>query len=326
MRRYAVVPLVATLMLSSCTRTEKAEAPPPAATEASNPTEGALTPAPADPGPRAFVLLKDGSKVPGSIVASSRTDMVLMGDDGIERKIPLAQIKSVQYTEEKAPAPAQTQPRTIAKSQPSTTPAPTPERETPRLSPAPVAPTAAPAPAVTTKTYELPAGTEISVRTNEAINSETATPGQSFDVQVTRDAVDANGDVVIPRRSNARVVIRSASGGGRVKGASDLSLDLQSVVIAGKTYNIDTADVTKAGKDGVGSNRRTATHVGGGAALGAIIGAIAGGGKGAAIGAGAGAGAGALAQILTKGRDIKVPAESVLTFKLDSPLKVTRAD
>jgi outer membrane lipoprotein SlyB len=102
-------------------------------------------------------------------------------------------------------------------------------------------------------------------------------------------------------------------------------LDLQSVAINSKRYTIDTADVTKKGKSGVGANRRTAEYTGGGAALGAIIGAIAGGGKGAAIGAGAGAGAGALTQVLTKGQAIKVPAESVLTFKLDKPLKVTAA-
>jgi hypothetical protein len=178
---------------------------------------------------------------------------------------------------------------------------------------------------VTTKTYELPAGSEISVRTDEVIDSETAAEGQSFDAQVTRDATDANGDVVIPRRSRAKIVIVSASKGGRFRGASDLVLDLQSVNINGKQYLIDTVDVTKKGKSGVGANKRTATYTGGGAALGAIIGAIAGGGKGAAIGAGAGAGAGALTQILTKGRSIKVPAESVLTFNLDKSLKVTAA-
>jgi hypothetical protein len=172
----------------------------------------------------------------------------------------------------------------------------------------------------------LPSGSEISVRTNEPINSETASDGQTFDAQVTRDAKDANGDVVIPRGADARVVIRSASKGGRIRGASDLVLDLQSVTINGTPHTIDTMDVTKQGKSGVGANKRTATYTGGGAAVGAIIGAIAGGGRGAAIGAGAGAGAGALTQILTKGRAIKVPAESVLTFSLDKPLKVVRRE
>ena len=72
------------------------------------------------------------------------------------------------------------------------------------------------------------------------------------------------------------------------------------------------------GRDGVGVNKRTGAITGGGAAIGAIIGAIAGGGKGAAIGAGAGAGAGAVGQILTKG-SIKIPAETILTFRLDGP-------
>jgi hypothetical protein len=259
--------------------------------------------------------------------------MVLAGDDGIERKIPLGQIKSVEYSDAKtasAPPPPvreATRPKTVTKAEP----APSRQEQQPNLTPAPAtteqprATSVAPPP-VTTRTYELPAGSEISVRTNEAIDSEVASGGQTFDAQVTRDATDVNGDVVIPRRSPARVVIRSASGGGRIAGASDLVLDLQSVVINGKTYTMDTADVTKTGKSGVGANKRTAGYTGGGAALGAIIGAIAGGGKGAAIGAGAGAGAGALAQIMTKGKSIKVPVESVLTFKLDKPLKVVRAD
>jgi outer membrane lipoprotein SlyB len=79
------------------------------------------------------------------------------------------------------------------------------------------------------------------------------------------------------------------------------------------------------GKAGVGANRRTAEYTGGGAAIGAIIGAIAGGGKGAAIGAGAGAGAGALTQVLTKGSAIRVPAETILMFKLDRALRVVKA-
>jgi hypothetical protein len=172
----------------------------------------------------------------------------------------------------------------------------------------------------------LPAGSEVSVRTNEAIDSGTAAEGQTFDAQITRDAKNANGDVVIPRGSRARIVIKSASKGGRFRGASDLVLDLQSVTINGRQYTIDTADISQKGRSGVGANKRTAEYTGGGAALGAIIGAIASGGKGAAIGAGAGAGAGALTQVLTKGGAIKVPAESVLTFLLDKPLKVTAAE
>ena len=116
-----------------------------------------------------------------------------------------------------------------------------------------------------------------------------------------------------------------ASRGGRIHGSSDLVLDLASVSVDGRQYRLNTSDVVETGKSGVGANKRTAEYAGGGAAIGAIIGAIAGHGKGAAIGAGSGAGAGALGEILTKGGSIEVPVESVLTFKLESPLRVVAA-
>src|SRR5262249_767441 len=86
-----------------------------------------------------------------------------------------------------------------------------------------------------------------------------------------------------------------------------------------------TWNLEREGKEGFGAKKGTGVFAGGGAALGAIIGAIAGGGKGAAIGAGAGAGAGAVTQIATKGGAIKVPAETVLTFQLDKPVRIVEA-
>jgi hypothetical protein len=116
-------------------------------------------------------------------------------------------------------------------------------------------------------------------------------------------------------------VIKSASGGGKIRGASDLVVDLRSVAVDGQQYALNTTDLEEKGKQGIGANKRTGEFVGGGAALGAVIGAIAGGGKGTAIGALSGAGAGGLAQVLTKG-SIKIPAETVLTFKLDQAVKI----
>jgi hypothetical protein len=322
-RGVALFALMGTIALSSCAKKESAEqaSKPNAEAPATSPAA-----APATTGPHAFVHLKNGSKVPGTIVASSQTDMVVSGDDGIEHKIPLSQVKSVEYGETSG-QPAERASREPAKRTPAREEPPAPRAQPQEAAQPPAALTPAPAVReVTTRTYELPAGSEISVRTNETIDSETATEGQTFDAQVTRDAKDANGDIVIPRGSRARIVIKSASQGGRFRGASDLVLDLQSVAINGKHYTVQTSDLSKQGKSGVGANKRTATYTGGGAALGAIIGAIAGGGKGAAIGAGAGAGAGALTQVLTKGRAIKVPVESVLTFNLDKSLKVTAAE
>ena len=177
---------------------------------------------------------------------------------------------------------------------------------------------------VTTKTYTVPAGAEISVRNEETIDSSRAAEGQIYAAEVTRDVRDAAGDVVIPRGANAAIVIKSASRGGHFRGASDLVMDLASVSVDGQQYQLTTSDVAERGHNGIGKNKRTAEFAGGGAAVGAIIGALAGGGKGAAIGGGAGAGAGALTEVLTKGT-IKVPVESVLTFRLEAPLQVMAA-
>jgi hypothetical protein len=279
-------------------------------------------PAAADAKPRATVTLRDGSKVSGTVTSSTPTEMTLAGDDGISRTIPTDKVQAVEYAQSApaapgapgAPAPdtgAQT-----AKSReliPSRPPASIPSAPPAAAAPAPTAPPP--------RELVLPVGTEIAVRAGETIDSSKAAEGQTYAADVARGVADASGDVVIPKGSDAKIVIRSASKGGKIRGASDLVLDLHSVRIHGRSYLVGTADLQQKGRQGVGANKRTAEFAGGGAAVGALIGAIAGGGKGAAIGAGAGAGAGTLTQIITKG-SIKVPVETVLTFKLDRPLRV----
>src|SRR5262249_30502095 len=125
-----------------------------------------------------------------------------------------------------------------------------------------------------------------------------------------------------PRGSNAQLLILSASRGGNFRGTSDLILDLRSVSVDGREYRLRARSIQQRGKDGIGKNERTAKFVGGGALLGTVIGAIAGHGKGAAIGAISGAAAGGAAQLVTRGGSIHVPAETVLTFRLEQPLEV----
>ncbi len=167
----------------------------------------------------------------------------------------------------------------------------------------------------------IPSNTELTVRTNEEINSRSSSEGRTYSAVIERDVLDDTGAVAIPRGSDAQLIVRNVSGGG-VTSSPDLALDIQSVSVSGQRYLVSTADVERRGAGGLGKNRRTAEMVGGGAVLGTVIGAIAGGGKGAVIGAIAGAGAGAAGQVLTRGKEVKVPAESVLTFKLDQPLRL----
>jgi hypothetical protein len=170
----------------------------------------------------------------------------------------------------------------------------------------------------------LDAGTMISVRTDQDIQSDSAAEGRTYPATIAEDVTGPNGRVIIPRGSEAELVIRQVNEGGRVSGGN-LMLDLQSVRINGTRYSVSTEDLQQGDKSGIGANRRTAEMVGGGAVLGTLLGAIAGGGKGAAIGAIAGAAAGGGVQVLTRGREIRVPSESVLNFRLDQPLRLTVA-
>jgi len=167
----------------------------------------------------------------------------------------------------------------------------------------------------------LPVGTELSVRTTTTINSKDANDGQTFSASVDRDVLDASGNVLIPRGSPTELVVRDQNNGS-IRNSSNLTLDVQSVTVNGQRFLIDTEDLQQRGngREGVGKNRRTGEFVGGGTALGAIIGAVAGGGKGALIGALAGAAAGAGTQVLTKGSEVRVPSETVLTFRIDQPV------
>jgi hypothetical protein len=168
----------------------------------------------------------------------------------------------------------------------------------------------------------IPAGTELVLRTNERIETETAVSGRTYSAQVARPIVDPNGLTIVPQGSPAQLTVVDTSTGGRV-GTADLELAVRSLSVSGRTYNVVT-DVAEqeADREGLGANRRTAEMVGGGALLGTVIGAIAGGGTGAAIGAAAGAAGGAAVQVLTKGDRVMVPAETLLTFRLDRPIRL----
>jgi hypothetical protein len=169
----------------------------------------------------------------------------------------------------------------------------------------------------------IDSGTTIQVRTSEEI--ETNKPGeQTYGGVVDKDVVNRSGQVVIPRGSHVDLVVREVV----VDDDDTLAIDLAAVDVGGRRYTIETEGqvITDDRKEGIGVNKRTGKYVGGGALAGAIIGAITGGGKGAAIGAGAGAAAGAGAQVLTRGDKVDVPPETLLTFRLQQPLRPAVSD
>jgi hypothetical protein len=276
------------------------------------------TTAPTAAGSSATVMLKDGSSFAGSVTSSDTSSITLRASTGETRTYPMTQVSSVQYGDPSAaPAPMADTSSSMAPASQPNNPPPPPPSHTPEPAPAPAAQYQ---PAAEFRT--IPAGTTIEVRNNQAINSQSAAEGQTYSAVVAANVVDSTGRVAIPRGSGATLVIRDAHDQGQVEGQSRLAFDVGAVTVEGHTYRLETSDFVEKGREGMGSNARTGKFLGGGAALGGIIGAIAGGGKGAAIGALSGAGAGAATQGLTRGHAVRVPAETVMSFRLEAPIHI----
>lgn len=171
---------------------------------------------------------------------------------------------------------------------------------------------------LTNKAVTVPAGTVLTVRLKQAVGSKISSSGQSFTAS-TSSPVEVDGKSVIPDGSPATGTVVEASPLGRFKGGAKLLLRLDSISVGGHNYAVQTASVGRSIK---GKGKRSAVMIGGGAGVGALIGGLAGGGKGAAIGAVAGGGAGTAGAAFTGSKEIVMPAESALSFKLTQPLEV----
>jgi BON domain len=162
----------------------------------------------------------------------------------------------------------------------------------------------------------VPTGTILTVRVGQALSSKNSNSGDRFTATLAQP-VSVEGVPAIPAGSALRGTVVTAKSKGKIKGEGELDLVLTSVTVQGQAYNIKTNLLENTVK---GKGKRTAATTGGGAAGGALIGAIAGGGKGAAIGALVGGGAGFAGGAATGNKQIEIPAESALSFRLSAPL------
>lgn len=224
-------------------------------------------------------------------------------------------------SQQAASAPAPTAP-SAAPAQPAASTPVQPAVSAKNTVPAPAAAAAQPAPAPLAKQTPppapaiLPTGTTVTVQVAEAINTKTAKQGDTFSGTTTAP-ISVNGQVVIPKGARAEGVVVQSKSPGRFKGAGALSVRLTRLTVDGTAYHVSTTPDTLTAN---GKGKRTAVIAGGGTAGGALLGGLAGGGKGAAIGALLGAGAGGAGAGLTGNKELEIPAESALSFRLQKPL------
>src|SRR5271165_2978121 len=164
----------------------------------------------------------------------------------------------------------------------------------------------------------IPAGTRISVRTIDSIDSTKNRVGYRFQASL-EEPLSVDGTVVVPKGADVYGRLEGSKETGTFTGRSELKLELTGIVVHGQTVPLVTGEYEVSGKS---KGESTAKRTVGGAAIGTLIGALAGGGKGAAIGAGTGAGVGAGSEIISKGDQVKIPSETLLDFTLQQDVSI----
>lgn len=189
--------------------------------------------------------------------------------------------------------------------------------------PAAAAPAAAPAPGgapvIQPADVNVPAGTNLTIRINQHISVKTSRAGDRFDGEMAEPVVSDNGSVIIPKGAPVGGIVEVSHRRGHFRGASILELRLTSLTLNGNQYRLDTRDLRRTKR---GKGKRSAGFIGGGAGLGMLVGGVATGGVGLLVGGLSGAGAGTAVAGLTGNRDIEIPSESIVHFKLANDLVV----
>jgi hypothetical protein len=267
------------------------------------------------------IILKDGTAYSGKFIRgdSKLVDFRILGK--IE-SFRVSDIFRIEFKEPEMESSANVSPATTAP--PPVRPAPpvvTERQRTQTLNREPITQTINREPVYQTapgSSVTVPAGMGMTVRTTTMIDTDRNRVGDAFDAVLDEDLVSGT-QTVAPRGTVVHGRIAYAKESSGLSGQAQLILELTDMVLNGKKYPVRTSDYTEVGAS---RTNKTAATVGGTAALGAIIGAIAGGGKGAAIGAASGAAVGTGVQVVTKGKVLRIPAETVLEFKLQSSLTV----
>ena len=161
----------------------------------------------------------------------------------------------------------------------------------------------------------IPVGQEIDVRLQSQLSSDTAEVEDRFEATTAADLYRGN-QVLIPAGSVVRGVVSSVNRASRTDRKGQLTVAFDQITIDGRTYPMRGTVTEALESEGL---RGEAARIGAGSAVGAIIGGIMGGVKGALLGVLIGGG-GTIAA--TEGKDVTLPAGTILRVRLDSPPEV----
>ena len=176
-----------------------------------------------------------------------------------------------------------------------------------------------PPPAPVPVNVTIPAGTELRIRIDQRISVKTSHAGEGFSGEIVEPVMASDGSALIPKGARVKGMVDAAHRRGHFKGRSILELRLTSLELNGQEYPLKTADLQRTKK---GKGKRSAAFIGSGAGLGMLVGGVASGGVGLLVGGLVGGGAGTAAAGLTGNRDIDIPAEAIVQFRLASDLVV----
>jgi hypothetical protein len=241
--------------------------------------------------------LRNGSLIKGKFMGGTESEISFQVGSSVQ-KYNRADIVSLKFDSERE---ANDQPEPSAKLLPS--------------EPQPAANAGIKKPAYVT----IPAGTRITVRTIDAIDSTQNQVGDRFQASL-EEPLRVDGNEIVSRDAGVYGRLAESKESRTFTGRSQLRLELTAFVVNGQTVPIVTGEYKLTGKSRGASTARRAV---GGAAVGSIIGALAGGGEGAAIGAGVGAGAGAGSETITNVDQVKLPSETLIEFTLQQDVSIS---
>ena len=183
--------------------------------------------------------------------------------------------------------------------------------------PAPAGPTVSAVPQPVS--VSIPAGTNLNIRIDQRISVKDSRAGDTFTGEIVEPVLAGDNSMLLPKGTAVGGVVDVSHRRGHFKGSSTLELRLTSMTLNGTLYPLDTRDLDRSKK---GKGKRSAAMIGGGTGLGMLVGGVATGGVGLLVGGLVGGGAGTAAAGLTGNRDIVIPAESIVNFKLADDLVV----